>query len=121
MDVLVVDDEPMIRETVAESLHDDGLEVTEAVSAEEALEIAGTAGAPDVVVTDVNLGPGMDGLDLAEEVRRRWPAAGVVIMTGNPAYVGQRCFEANERFLTKPFGSARMVSAVRELMRRSGR
>lgn len=121
MDVLVVDDEPMVREIVAESLCDDGLQVTEAVSAEDALEIAGTKGAPEVLVTDVNLGPGMDGFGLAAEVRRRWPSAGVVITTGNPAGIGQRSFEENERFLAKPFGPARLVTAVRELMRRSGR
>lgn len=121
MDVLVVDDEAMVREIVAESLFDDGLRVTEAVSAEQALKIAGSSGAPEVLVTDVNLGTGMDGLQLAEEVRRRWPSAGVVIMTGNPAYVGTRPLEEGERFLTKPFGPARMVTAVRELMGRSTR
>ncbi|MCB4821997.1 response regulator [Roseicella aerolata] len=121
MDVLIVDDEPLVREIVSENLMEDGLQVVEAVSAEDALEIAGTAKAPGVVVTDVNLGSGMDGLCLAEEVHRRWPSTGVVIMTGNPGYVGDRTFEENERFLPKPFGPSRLVLAVRELMGRSER
>ena len=80
-----------------------------------------TAGAPDVVVTDMNLGEGMSGLALAEEVRRRWPNAGVIIMSGNPAGVQAHTFGEQERFLTKPFGNARLVSAVRELIGRSTR
>jgi len=121
MDVLIVDDEPLVREIVAENLAEDGLRVVGAVSAEDALEVAGTVEAPGVVVTDVNLAPGMDGLSLAEEVHRRWPSTGVVIMTGNPGYVGSRTFDENERFLPKPFGPSRLVTAVREVMRRSER
>jgi DNA-binding NtrC family response regulator len=121
MDVLVVEDEALVRAIVTEGLADDGLAVAEARSAEDALALTRTAGAPGVVVTDVNLGQGMNGLDLVEEVHRRWPDAGVVIMTGNPAYVGDRAFSPQERFLTKPFGNARLVSAVRELMHRSTR
>ncbi|MBL6454536.1 response regulator [Belnapia sp. T6] len=121
MDVLLVEDEALVREIVAEGLYDDGLAVVEAASAEQALAMTETAGAPDVVVTDVNLGTGMSGLALAEEVHRRWPEAGVVIMTGNPAGVQAHTFGEQERFLTKPFGNARLVSAVRELMGRSPR
>jgi DNA-binding NtrC family response regulator len=119
MDVLVVDDEALVREIVTEGLTDEGSAVVEAPSAEQALALTETAGAPDVVVTDVNLGQGMDGLALAEEVHRRWPDAGVVIMTGNPAGVEAHSFGEQERFLTKPFGNARLVSAVRELLGRS--
>lgn len=121
MDVLVVDDEALVRETVAEGLADDGLSVVDVSSAEQALALAETAGVPDVVVTDLELGSGMNGLALAEEVHRRWPGAGVVIMTGNPAGVRAHTFGAQERFLSKPFGDARLVSTVRELMGRSGR
>ena len=121
MDVLVVEDEVLVRTVVTEGLTDDGLAVAEAPSGEAALALAQAAGAPDVVVTDVNLGDGMDGLTLAEEAHRRWPHAGVVIMTGNPAYVGDRLLGPQERFLTKPFGNARLVSTVRELMGRSTR
>ncbi len=121
MDVLVVDDEALVREVVTEGLADGGLAVAEAPSAEHALALTETSGAPEVVVTDVHLGQGMSGLALAEEVHRRWPDAGVVIMTGNPAGVQAHSFGEQERFLTKPFGNARLVSAVRELMGHSTR
>ena len=121
MDVLVVEDEAIVREIVTEGLADDGLAVADAPSAEQALKLADTAGAPDVVVTDVELGQGMSGLALAEEVHRRWPDAGVVIMTGNPEGVRGHALGEQERFLTKPSDNARLVSAVRELMGRSTR
>src|SRR3954470_14775064 len=110
MDVLVVDDEALVREIVSEGLSDDGLTVMEATSAEHALALTETAGAPEVVVTDVSLGQGMCGLALAKEVHHRWPDAGVVIMTGNPACVQAHTFGEQERFLTKPFGDKRLVS-----------
>ena len=121
MDVLVVDDEALVREIVTEGLAGDGLAVVDAPSAEQALALTDTAGAPDVVVTDVELGQGMSGLTLAEEVRRRWPGAGVVIMTGNPEGARGHPLSEQERFLTKPFGNARLVAAVRELMGRSAK
>jgi DNA-binding NtrC family response regulator len=121
MDVLVVDDEALVREIVSEGLSDDGLAVVQATSAEHALALTEAAGAPDVVVTDLNLGEGMNGLALAEEVHRRWPDTGVVIMSGNPAGVQAHTFGEQERFLTKPFGNGRLGSAVRELMGRSAR
>ena len=121
MDVLVVDDEALVREIVSEGLTDDGLSVVQAPSAEHALALAERAGVPEVVVTDVDLGHGMSGLALAEEAHRRWPEAGVVIMTGNPAGVQAHSFGQQERLLTKPFSDARLVSMVRELMGRSQR
>src|SRR4051794_10137111 len=121
MDVLVVEDEAFLREIITEGLTDEGFAVAEAPSAEQALALTETAGAPDVVVTDVELGHGMNGLALAEEVQRRWPETRVVIMTGNPEGVQAHTFGEQERYLTKPFGSARLVSAVRELMGRPTR
>ena len=121
MDVLVVDDEALVREIVAEGLTDEGYAAVEAASAEQALFLTETAGAPEVLVTDVDLWGGMDGLALAEEVRRRWPDTGVVIMTGNPERLETHTFTEKERFLTKPFGNARLVTVVRDLMGRSTR
>jgi len=121
MDVLVVEDEALVREVVTEGLAGEGLAVVEALSAEQALALTESSGAPEVVVTDVELGYGMSGLALAEEVHRRWPDAGIVIMSGNPDGVQAHSFGEQERFLAKPFGNAPLVSTVRELMGRSTR
>ena len=126
MDVLLVDDEALIRETLAEDLADAGLDVAEAPSAEAALGAAnatagGTGGPPSVLVTDVNLGCGMDGLALAAEARRRWPDVGVVVMTGKPANLDGRRPDPREVCLLKPFNPPRLAAAVHELMGQSRR
>ena len=125
MDVLLVEDEALIREMLAEDLADAGLDVAEASSAEAALGAATAAGEagrrPSVLVTDVNLGGGMDGLALAAEARRRWPEMGVVVMTGQPANLNGRRPDPREVCLLKPFGPPRLAAAVHHLMGRSHR
>ncbi len=118
MDVLLVDDETLVRETLAEDLADAGLDVADAPDAEAALGAATGApgGPPRVLVTDVNLGGGMDGLALAAEVRRRWPEVGVVVMTGKPVNLNGRRPDPREVCLLKPFGPPRLAAAVRHLL-----
>lgn len=123
MDVLLVEDEALIREMLAEDLEDAGLHVAEASSAETALAAVGAAGdagrPPCVLVTDVNLGSGMDGLALVAEMRRRWPGVGVVVMTGRPANLDGRPSDPHEVRLLKPFALPRLTAAVQDLMGRS--
>ena len=125
MDVLLVEDESLVREMLAECLADAGLRVAEAPNAEAALEAVGAAGEaglpPRVLVTDVDLGRGMDGLALAAEARRRWPDLGVVVMTGRPANLDGRGPDPREVRLGKPFGPSRLAEAVHGLMGRPRR
>ncbi len=119
MDVLLVEDEDLLREILSENLADAGLAVVTAATAEEALGAAAgpDAGPPAVVVTDVDLGPGMDGLALAEEVERRWPGVGVVVVTGNWSNLNRRTPRPRERHLPKPFTPPSLLAEVRSLMR----
>ena len=122
MDVLLVDDERLVRGMLAEDLLDTGLDVTEAPNAEAALNAVGQADRPPrVLVTDINLGEGMDGIALAEEARRRWPGLGVVVMPGKPSNLGERRPDPREVCLLKPFGSPRLVAPVHGLLGRSCR
>lgn len=124
MDVLLVEDEPLVREMLAEGLADAGLRVAEASSAEAALDAVGAAAEagrpPRILVTDVDLGSGIDGLALAAEARRRWPDLGVVVMTGRPSNLDGRRPDLCEVRLLKPFGPSRLTAAVQELLGRSG-
>ena len=118
MDVLLVEDEPLVREMLSEDLLDAGLAATCVESAEAGLSAAERDGPPVVLVTDVNLGPGMNGLQLVVEARRRWPQLAVVLMSGderNFAHPFTRQF--NSCFL-KPFNPPKLVSAVNTLMGR---
>ena len=120
MDVLLVEDEPLVRELLSEALHDAGLDVAEAPDAETALLSAApeadASGSPVVVVTDVDLGPGLDGVALAAEARRRWPHVGVVYITGRPSNLNGHALGARDRFLPKPFVPDTLVRTVRALM-----
>lgn len=79
--VLVVDDEPLIRWSVAESLSDIGFDVEQAADAGSALRKVTTAATPfDIVVLDLRL-PDMEDLSLLGTLRQLLPAAALVLMT----------------------------------------
>lgn len=80
--VLAVDDEPAIGAMLRRLLRADGHAVDYATSATDALERL-TAENYDVVVSDLTLGGELDGLDLAERVRRGWPAVRFVLASGS--------------------------------------
>ena len=118
-DVLVVEDQTLVRGMVAEGLRDAGLRVAEAASAEAALRAVDAAPGrpPDVLVTAVRLAPGaMDGRALAAELRRRSTGLGVVYLGGRPAdHAEDDGPDARERFLPKPFEPARLARMVCEM------
>ncbi|MGE4293255.1 MAG: response regulator [Desulfovibrio sp.] len=100
--VLIVDDESGIRTVVGLALRDQGYEVLSAQSGEEALELFHEHH-PPVVVTDIKM-PGMDGLELLAELKRRNPDVEVIMVTGHGdmdlAVKSLRRLAAD--FLTKP-------------------
>ena len=105
--ILVVDDEEEVREILAETLEDFGYHVVTAGSGEEALPILRTDHDVALVITDVRM-PGMSGLDLADEIRRRWPGMKIVLISGY--FLPQ---SAPQRFLKKPFHMKELASIVR--------
>jgi len=78
--ILVVDDDPVVGKSFNRVLSDKGYAVITAENASEALRKMETADY-DVVFTDIKM-PGMDGVELAEEVKARHPWTPVVIVTG---------------------------------------
>lgn len=80
--VLVVEDEPLLREMIAFEFEMSGFEVIDAGSAEEALQRLSQMRALDLLFTDIRL-PGMDGWSLATEVRAVYADAPVIYASGN--------------------------------------
>jgi CheY-like chemotaxis protein len=80
LSVLVVDDEPFVRETLAEMVETLGHEAALAGGGRAALRMLEERPF-DLVFTDLSM-PEMDGWELAREIRRRWPALRVCIVTG---------------------------------------
>lgn len=120
--VLVVEDEPLIRLCVCDVLEGAGLGVEQAPDADCALDLLSSLGADEnwcrVLVTDVNLGAGLDGIELATEARRSVPGLRVLYVTGNPERVlkGRTGMRPQESVLGKPFQTAELVAAVRSLV-----
>ena len=113
--VLLVEDDALLRECLAEVLGDAGWRVVTAAGAAAALDHMEAGGVPDVLVTDLLLGPGLTGLALIAEAPRRWPGLRAVLATG--ADVGRLDMHPGDRFLDKPFSMDALVQAVTVLSR----
>ena len=109
--ILLVEDEPLVRLVAADLLSDAHFRVIEAADAEEALTVL-KAGVPvDVVLSDVEMPPGIDGYDLAWEVHRRWPSVAIVIASGRK-WPAQGDLPPGATFLAKPYSSMALLTRV---------
>ncbi len=117
--VLVVDDDPTVREVVATYLRRDGLEVLEAADGPAALE-ADAAFAPDLVVLDLML-PGLDGLEVFRRMRARRGGVPVVMLTarGDEADRVLGLEVGADDYVAKPFSPRELVLRVQALLRRA--
>ncbi|HPC11739.1 MAG TPA: response regulator, partial [candidate division Zixibacteria bacterium] len=98
--LLVVDDDPLLRELLQDTLDTLGYRVTAAADGIEALERL-AQGSFDLVITDIKM-PGMDGIALLKRVNRLYPDLPVLFITGvaSPEVIGQA---SPVGFLAKPF------------------
>lgn len=113
--VLVVDDEPLIRWSVAESLSNLGFDVEQAPDAESALRMVTTAPMPyDVVVLDLRL-PDMKDLSLLGTLRQLLPAAALILMTafGTPEVIADAA-AMDAAVINKPFELDELTRLVTE-------
>lgn len=114
--VLVVDDEPGLRELVCRTLQAEGYRTMEAGHGGEALEVM-DAIPVDLVVTDVVM-PGMDGRELGRRLSQRWPDLPILYIS---AYDVNDIFRrgsptSSAPFLQKPFPMEELITTVRELI-----
>ena len=100
--VLVVDDELLVRLVGADALSDAGYEVIEAADAAEALRVLDDAGAVHLLFTDIRMPGTMNGLQLADEVHRRWPDIKILITSGDTWPTKSRIPD-DGHFLPKPY------------------
>ena len=113
LDILLVDDEPVIRSSVGEMLREIGHNVMEAGSGEEAISHFRDRRS-DLVITDYKM-PGMSGDRLAREIRRLAPGLGILIITGYSGESSSLGFPT----LPKPFRRRDLEMAIELTMHAS--
>jgi CheY-like chemotaxis protein len=115
--VLVVDDDPNLRQLVTLRLQKAGHRVRAADSAAEALAVVENHGAPDVVVLDVTM-PGMTGLELLPVMRALDGCADLpaIFLSGRVEHHDVEAGRAlNATYLTKPFSAHALTKAIERL------
>lgn len=110
--VLVVEDQPDLRELLRLLLEEEGLEVQEAAGVAAALQIIeGEGRRPDLVITDLVM-PGLSGHELVRRMRARWPEIPVLVISG---YSDEEA-PAGVRLLRKPFSADQLTKMVGRIL-----
>ncbi len=117
MCVLLVEDEPLIRELMSESLRDAGYEVIDVGNGADAQEVVSDPRkALTILVTDFHMPGHLDGSQLAAWVRAAFPGLPVVIASGRPE-VFQSAWQHTLGYtlIRKPYRPSELVGVVRSL------
>jgi two-component system cell cycle sensor histidine kinase/response regulator CckA len=111
--ILIVDDEPQIREFVSRVLDDAGYQVTTASDGPGAIAVVAEHGAPDLLLTDFRM-PQMDGDELAARLRQSLPDLKILYLTGysQALFDNRAVLWEGEAFLEKPCNPSELLEAV---------
>jgi len=112
--ILVVEDEPLVLDCVADMLGQSGFAVIGAASGEEALALALRTDGICAVVSDVAMPGAIDGFELARRLRRDHPRVGVVLVSG-VRQPEDGALPPGVRFISKPVRAVTLLRLVREV------
>jgi len=116
--VLLVEDEPLVRLVTADILLEANFRVIEAGDAEEALRVLSAEVAVDVLLSDVEMPPGMNGYELVSHVHRTWPGVEIIVSSGRE-WPREDDLPPGAVFIAKPYLNATLVSHVQTAARRA--
>ncbi len=119
--MLCVDDEPLVRTLICNCIDWQalGIEIAgEAGNAQEALAMAGELD-PDIICLDICM-PGMSGIDLAAELKRRMPGLSIVIISGHDTFAyAQQCIRLGVTdYLLKPINEDQLTQVMRDILKK---
>lgn len=121
--VLIVDDEDVIRNLIRTLFRLAGYEVLTCQSGLEALDLMQARGGNvHLLVTDINLDPIMDGVELAESLRAFYPAMKVLFISGleDRERLGPELASGRIHFLAKPFKPRDLTDKAEEILTGTG-
>jgi two-component sensor histidine kinase/CheY-like chemotaxis protein len=113
--VLIVEDEMMLRMRAVDIVEDAGFCPVEAVNADEALSILESRSDISLLFTDIQMPGSMDGLKLAHAVHDRWPGIKIILVSGqvNPSDAEK---PAESRFFGKPLSVEKMITELQAMV-----
>jgi CheY-like chemotaxis protein len=110
--LLVAEDDIFIRAMIAEFLRDVGFDVTEAASADEAMAVFESGAEIDLLFSDVKMPGSMDGSELAERVKDRWPGTHVMLTSGYSSALLEAQRRTSDSVLPKPYRPLSVLAAI---------
>src|SRR4051812_12756507 len=113
--VLVVEDEMVLRMRAVDIVEDAGFTAVQAVNADEALAILESRSDISLLFSDIQMPGSMDGLKLAHAVHERWPAIKIILVSGQikPSDVDR---PADSRFFGKPLVVKQMIGELQQMV-----
>ena len=113
--VLVVEDEMVLRMRAVDIVEDAGFTAVEAVNADEALSILESRSDISLLFSDIQMPGSMDGLKLAHAVHDRWPSIKIILVSGQ-IKLSDADKPADSRFFGKPLEVKRMIAELQEMV-----
>jgi two-component sensor histidine kinase/CheY-like chemotaxis protein len=113
--VLVVEDEMVLRMRAVDIVQDAGFTAVEAVNADQALAILEARSDIALLFSDIQMPGSIDGLMLAHAVHKRWPGIKIILVSGQ-VNVSDSDKPADSRFIGKPLDARQMVAELQAMM-----
>jgi two-component sensor histidine kinase/ActR/RegA family two-component response regulator len=113
--VLVVEDEMVLRMRAVDIVEDAGFNPIEAVNADEALSILESRSDISLLFTDIQMPGTLDGLKLAHAVYKRWPAIKIILVSGQ-VNLSDADKPTDSRFFGKPLATEEMVAEIQDMV-----
>jgi two-component sensor histidine kinase/ActR/RegA family two-component response regulator len=113
--VLIVEDEMILRMRAVDIVEDAGFCPVEAVNADEAISVLESRSDIALLLTDIQMPGSIDGLKLAHAVHERWPSIKIILVSGQvkPSEAER---PANSRFFGKPLGVEQMITELQAMV-----
>ena len=117
--ILVIDDEPQVRNMLREILEDEGYEVVDAADGKEGLKVYRNE-PTDLVITDLIM-PEMEGLGIIRELQRDFPEVKIIAVSGGGRVVQKDYLQVAQKIgalhtFSKPIEINKLLTAVAELL-----